>query len=115
MNCAKRKDKICYNDQMMIAMSGLRGGIAFSLTKMLTHTAEIPHIHKFLSTCIAIIMFTSIIQGGAIQYLVKFLGIKTAEDEEIETRQNRMSTRLYRKSAHHPSMAPFASDEDEML
>jgi hypothetical protein len=80
----------------MIAMSGLRGGIAFSLTKMLTHTAEIPHIHKFLSTCIAIIMFTYIIQvqlnssvnltilkGGAIQYLVKFLKIKTAEDEEV--------------------------------
>lgn len=109
-----RKNKICYNDQIMIAMSGLRGGIAFSLTKMLTHTAEIPHIHKFLSTCIAIIMFTSIIQGGAIQYLVKFLKIKTAADEEIELRQNRMSTRSYRKS-HHPSMAPFSSEEDEIL
>jgi len=45
-----------------MSLSGLRGGIAFSLTK-LVGPELLPHIHQMLTTCIAIILFTSFVQG----------------------------------------------------
>ena len=36
---------------------------------------DIPQIHSFLSTCIAIIMFTSFFQGSGIAFLVEWLGM----------------------------------------
>ena len=77
-----RKEPIPLNDQVLMALSGLRGkfsfkrkshllilqwsfsgGIAFSLTKLLTYDGRVEHIHHMLTTCVAIIMFTSFIQG----------------------------------------------------
>lgn len=44
----KIRDKpITINDQIIIAISGLRGGIAFSLMKLLT-PHEMPQIHSFM-------------------------------------------------------------------
>ena len=57
-----RKDKIPLKDQFIMSISGLRGGIAFSLTKLVP-VHLLPHIHQMLSTCIAIILWTSFIQG----------------------------------------------------
>ena len=57
-----RKTKIPYKDQLVMSLSGLRGGIAFSLTKLVPHHL-LPHIHQMLTTCIAIILFTSFVQG----------------------------------------------------
>lgn len=42
-----RDKPITINDQIIIAVSGLRGGIAFSLMKLLT-ADEIPQIHSFM-------------------------------------------------------------------
>lgn len=89
-----RKEKIPYNDQLVMALSGLRGGIAFSLTKLVP-VILLPHIHQMLSTCIAIILFTSFVQGGSIGPLVEYLNIKK---EEIpindERKSHRSSTEL---------------------
>ena len=41
-----RKFPIPINDQIVMSMSGLRGGIAFSLTKLLVHSKNIPHVHR---------------------------------------------------------------------
>ena len=57
-----RSEPIPYNDQFIMSISGLRGGIAFSLTKLVPPHL-LPHIHQMLSTCIAIILFTSFVQG----------------------------------------------------
>ena len=39
-----------------------RGGIAFSLTKLVPPRL-LPQIHQMLSACIAVILFTSFVQG----------------------------------------------------
>lgn len=44
------------------------------------------NIHAIQSTCIAIIMFTSFFQGGAISFLVERLDIEKADDREIDRR-----------------------------
>ena len=82
------KKPICIKDQLIIAVSGLRGGIAFSLTKLID-TTVIPQIHSFMSTCIAIILFTSFFQGSAISYLVEYLKIEKAGQAEIAKRHKR--------------------------
>ena len=73
---------------MIIAVSGLRGGIAFSLTKLVTPNV-IPQIDTFMSTTIAIILFTSFLQGGAISFLVDSLKIEKAGQEQIAKRHKR--------------------------
>ena len=79
-----RKVPIPYNDQFIMSLSGLRegstenvtvayykelrfieskrGGIAFSLTKLVPPRL-LPQIHQMLSACIAVILFTSFVQG----------------------------------------------------
>ena len=57
-----RVKPIPYNDQFVMSLSGLRGGIAFSLTKVVPPHL-LPHIHQMLTTCIGIIFFTSFVQG----------------------------------------------------
>ena len=81
-----RKKPIPYNDQILMSISGLRGGIAFSLTKLLGYSGKIEQIHHMLSTCIAIVMFTSFIQGGLISYAVKWLKIEHAEAPDVDRR-----------------------------
>jgi len=73
---------------LIIAVSGLRGGIAFSLTKLVTPNV-IPQIDTFMSTTIAIILFTSFLQGGAISFLVDSLKIEKAGQEQIAQRHKR--------------------------
>ena len=76
-----------------------RGGIAFSLTKLVPPRL-LPQIHQMLSACIAVILFTSFVQGlyfknfpftflffllgAAIGPLVDWLKIKTKADEDRE-------------------------------
>jgi len=83
-----RKKPIGIKDQLIIAVSGLRGGIAFSLTKLVTPNV-IPQIDTFMSTTIAIILFTSFLQGGAISFLVDSLKIEKAGQEQIAQRHKR--------------------------
>ena len=76
-----REEPIPYNDQFIMSLSGLRwvqvhinfsrkynfrGGIAFSLTKLVP-TRLLPQIHQMLSTCIAVILFTSFVQGKSVK------------------------------------------------
>jgi len=56
-----RKKPIPYKDQLVMSISGLRGGIAFSLTKLLGYSGKVDQIHHMLSTCIAVILFTSFV------------------------------------------------------
>ena len=51
-------------------------------------TRDIPQIHSFLSTCIAIIMFTSFFQGSGIAFLVDWLG-RTLKSPKIKGRGSR--------------------------
>ncbi|CBY19353.1 unnamed protein product [Oikopleura dioica] len=74
-----RAKPIPYNDQFVMSLSGLRGGIAFSLTKVVPPHL-LPHIHQMLTTCIGIIFFTSFVQGGSIGPLVEYLKIKNDDD-----------------------------------
>jgi len=74
-----RVKPIPYNDQFVMSLSGLRGGIAFSLTKVVPPHL-LPHIHQMLTTCIGIIFFTSFVQGGSIGPLVEYLKIKSDDN-----------------------------------
>lgn len=103
-----RKTKIPYKDQLVMSLSGLRGGIAFSLTKLVPHHL-LPHIHQMLTTCIAIILFTSFVQGGSIGPLVEWLGVKTDDDDDEIKRH----AELLPLENHHTESRRMSQTENE--
>merc|ERR1711920_923341 len=76
---------------------GLRGGIAFSLTKLVPPNL-LPQIHQMLSACIAVILFTSFVQGASIGPLVDWLKIKKAEPGELPPSNRASHTTLTRST-----------------
>lgn len=105
-----RKEPIPYNDQFIMSLSGLRGGIAFSLTKLVPPRL-LPQIHQMLSACIAVILFTSFVQGAAIGPLVDWLKIKTKADEDRELAEEAAN----RKIAETKEIQDSGPSDDEII
>ncbi|KAK0404887.1 hypothetical protein QR680_017682 [Steinernema hermaphroditum] len=68
-------------EQLIMAYGGLRGAVSFSLAFMLTN-AEADIKNTILAATYIIILFTVMIQGCTIKFLVKLLNIRLAAKEE---------------------------------
>jgi len=68
-------------DQFVMAYGGLRGGIAFALTK-LTSIQLVPQINVMLCACLVVIFFTSFIQGASVGPIVEWLNVKKGDAEK---------------------------------
>lgn len=63
-----------------MAYGGLRGAVGFSLVEMI-NADVIPPAQMFVTTTLAVVLFTIFIQGGTIKFLVNLLDIDKAKDE----------------------------------
>merc|ERR1719233_503297 len=64
INAWQSKDqKISYQEQFIMAYSGLRGGMAFSLALMVNEEL-FPEANMFKTTTLLIVLFTVFVQGG---------------------------------------------------
>lgn len=67
-------------EQFMIAYGGLRGAVCFSLVALLSHR-EVPAQSMFMTTTLAVILFTVFVQGISIKPLVYLLRIGLAPEK----------------------------------
>ena len=79
-------------DKFVMTYGGMRGGVAFALV-LLIDDSVVPHARMFVTTTIAMIYWTSFVQGITIKPLVKILGLKTSE-EKNPTMNERINRRL---------------------
>ena len=71
---------ICLKEQFIMAYGGLRGAVGFSLVSMVNQE-HVPAAQMFLTTTLAVIMFTVFLQGGTIKLFVNILHIEKKGDE----------------------------------
>ena len=83
-------------DQFIMAYGGMRGGVAFALV-LLVDGEKVPHAPMFVTTTIAVVFWTSFVQGITIKPLVKLLGVRTME-EKNPTMNERINVRLFDQS-----------------
>ncbi|GFR71559.1 sodium/hydrogen exchanger [Elysia marginata] len=76
----QRVRDISLPEQFMIAYGGLRGAVCFSLVALLSHK-EVPAQSMFMTTTLAVILFTVFVQGISIKPLVYLLQIKLAPEK----------------------------------
>ncbi|CAG5086677.1 Oidioi.mRNA.OKI2018_I69.PAR.g11314.t1.cds [Oikopleura dioica] len=76
-----RLDRISYVDQFVMAYGGLRGGIAFSLCKLMCINT-VPSIQSMLCSTIVAVFFTSFVQGMTIKPIVEWLQVKKQGEQE---------------------------------
>ena len=79
-------------DQFVMMWGGMRGGVAFALVLEIGH-GTVHHAPMFVTTTIAMIYWTSFVQGISIKPLVKLFGLKTAE-EKNPTMPERINRRI---------------------
>lgn len=75
-----RVRRIGYDEMFMIAFGGLRGAVAFSLAALLSEE-DVPMKDMFVTTTLAIIMFTVFFQGITIKPLVHLMSIGLAPEK----------------------------------
>ena len=76
-----RMKKINLQEQFIMAYGGLRGGVGFSLVKMVQREV-IPSANMFVTTTLMVVMATIFIQGSTIKPLVNLLNVDKAKDEQ---------------------------------
>ncbi|RUS82314.1 hypothetical protein EGW08_009946, partial [Elysia chlorotica] len=76
----QRVRTISLPEQFMIAYGGLRGAVCFSLVALLS-PAEVPAQGMFMTTTLAVIIFTVFVQGISIKPLVNLLQISLAPEK----------------------------------
>jgi len=86
-----RLDRISYVDQFIMAYGGLRGGIAFSLCKLMC-VQLVPSIQNLLCATVIAVFFTSFIQGMTIGPIVEWLQVKKQEKQEQTVGQEVVTT-----------------------
>merc|ERR550517_132312 len=64
-----------------MAYGGLRGGVGFSLVKMVEREV-VPTAHMFVTTVLVVVMATVWLQGSTIKPLVDILNVDKATDEQ---------------------------------
>ena len=67
-------------DQFVMMYGGMRGGVAFALA-LLVNGDKVPHAPMFVTTTIAVVFWTSFVQGITIKPLVKMFGLRTMEEK----------------------------------
>ena len=75
-----RMHKIGAVDQFVMMYGGMRGGVAFALV-LLIDPAKVRQAPIFVTATIAMIYWTSFVQGITIKPLVKILGVKISEEK----------------------------------
>jgi len=70
---------IGWNEQFIMAYGGLRGAVGFSLVSMVSSGA-VPAARMFLTTTLAVVMFTVFAQGGTIKFIVDYLHIDRSKN-----------------------------------
>ncbi|CAJ0949748.1 unnamed protein product, partial [Mesorhabditis belari] len=85
-----RKKKFSVIDQFILSYGGLRGAIAFGLSASLPDSMSTKPM--FVTTTIAVIYFTVLLQGVTIRPIVNWLKVETKED-----RQKTMTESIYTK------------------
>jgi len=70
---------IGWNEQFIMAYGGLRGAVGFSLVNMVNSQA-VPAARMFLTTTLAVVMFTVFAQGGTIKFIVDYLHIDRSKN-----------------------------------
>ena len=73
---------ICYKEQFIMAYGGLRGAVGFSLVSMVKQE-HVPAAQMFLTTTLAVIIFTVFLQGSTIKLFVNWLHIDKKGDEHV--------------------------------
>jgi len=76
-----RMKKINLQEQFIMAYGGLRGGVGFSLVKMIKKEV-IPVADMFVTTVLMVVMSTVWIQGATIKPLVDLLNVDKAKEEQ---------------------------------
>jgi len=99
------KFKITFKDQLIMSLSGLRGGIAFSLMVM-SYALEV-QIGKqakdaFILTTIFIVFFTVFVQGSLVEPIVNQLSIEK-QASETETKDIKLNIILHDKVLNYTS------------
>ncbi|XP_035828489.1 sodium/hydrogen exchanger 2 [Aplysia californica] len=97
-----RVRKIGFQEQYMIAYGGLRGAVCFSLVALLD-PKDIPAKNMFVTTTLAVIIFTVFVQGITIKPFVSLLQIKLAP-EKLNT--------MYKELTEHVNDHLMAGVED---
>lgn len=64
-----------------MAYGGLRGAVGFSLVEMLNKD-DVPPRQMFVTTTLAVVMFTIFFQGSTIKFLVNLLNIDKIKEGE---------------------------------
>jgi len=72
---------IGWNEQFIMAYGGLRGAVGFSLVNMVNSQA-VPAARMFLTTTLAVVMFTVFAQGGTIKFIVDYLHIDRSKNDK---------------------------------
>ena len=76
----KRIREINLQEQFITAYGGLRGAVGFSLVEMI-NSDNVPPKTMFVTTTLAMVMFTIFFQGGTIKFLVNLLDIDKKKDK----------------------------------
>ena len=76
----KRMKQINLQEQFIMAYGGLRGGVGFSLVKMVNKEI-IPPADMFVTTALMVVMATIWLQGSTIKPLVNLLNVDRAKEE----------------------------------
>ncbi|CAI2356502.1 unnamed protein product [Caenorhabditis sp. 36 PRJEB53466] len=71
---------ISFQEQVIMSYGGLRGAVSFSLAFMIKSNVEVKN--TMLGATYAVILFTNIVQGSSIKFLVKLLNIRLAKKDE---------------------------------
>ncbi|VDM63600.1 unnamed protein product [Angiostrongylus costaricensis] len=78
-------DRISYVDQFVLAYGGIRGAVCYGLVTSIDENL-IPAKRMFVTTTLAVIMFTTIIQGTTIKFIVNLLKVKRRKNPEEKRR-----------------------------
>ena len=65
-----------------MAFGGLRGAVGFSLVTMISQS-HVPAAQMFVTTTLAMVMFTVFLQGSTIKFIVNFLNIERKSDANV--------------------------------
>ncbi len=77
----RRIRKVNLQEQFIMAYGGLRGAVGFSLVIMID-ASVVPPKQMFVTTTLAVVMFTIFFQGGTIKFLVNLLDIDKKKESE---------------------------------
>jgi len=93
-----RLKPIDLQEQFIMAYGGLRGAVSFSLVEMLEPSAVRPR-QMFVTTTLAVILFTVFVQGGTIKPLVRLLHIQMESKKTRHLTSEINETMIYHLTA----------------